>query len=73
MTEHGLAARLGVELNEARGLLLAYHRQLFPRFWAWIEWEMSRARLSSQIVPAYGWTYHLGLFEEGRVLQHWPM
>ena len=72
MTEHGLAARLGVELNEACALL-ANHRRLFPRFWDWIEWEMSRARLTGQITTAYGWTYHLGPFEEARVLQNWPM
>jgi DNA polymerase I-like protein with 3'-5' exonuclease and polymerase domains len=72
MSEFGLARRLGIDVHEAQALLWA-HRQMFPRFWRWLGWESTQARLQGKIITRYGWTYHLQPFEKETLLQNWPM
>ena len=53
-TEYGIAARLGVSLEEARRLLEA-HRALFPAYWAWSEAVVQAAFDRGEIRTARGW------------------
>jgi hypothetical protein len=72
MSEFGLARRLGIDADEAQELLWA-HRQAFPRFWRWLAWESTQARLQGKTMTRYGWSYHLQPFEKETLLQNWPM
>jgi DNA polymerase I-like protein with 3'-5' exonuclease and polymerase domains len=72
MSEIGLARRLGVERYVAQALLWT-HQQMFSRFWRWIAWESSEARIHGTITTKFGWTYHLQPFEKETLLQNWPM
>jgi hypothetical protein len=55
MSSFGLATRAGISESDAEDLM-ARHRQLYPRFWAWVERNADAALLGYPLSTRLGWT-----------------
>lgn len=71
MSQHGLAARLGISIGEAQELL-SLHRRCYPVFWRWVEGAVDYAQLNGQITTRFGWNLHLAGFPNFRSLGNFP-
>jgi hypothetical protein len=72
MTEHGLALRLGVALEDARQLLRA-HRRAYPAFWAWSDGAAASGQLTGRMRSVFGWPLHVRAGDNPRSLRSFPM
>ena len=71
MSEHGLAARLGITLVEARNLLMM-HRRTFRRFWEWSDGAVNFASLTGSIHTVFGWQLRVTPDTKERTLRNFP-
>ncbi len=66
-----ISALTGIKKDDAADLL-ARHRKLFPRFWAWSEAAVNEGLLTSQMQTAFGWKRHVEVGTSVRTLQNFP-
>lgn len=71
-SEHGIAAKLGISIREAR-VLLDDHRRLFPRFWEWSERIVQSAFDRGCIATPCGWRCTVLPSSNERTWMNWPM
>ncbi len=72
MQEESLALRLGIDVAEARRLLLA-HRRAYRVFWAWVERATDSAKLQNYIDTCFGWRLHVTAETRTTSLLNHPM
>jgi hypothetical protein len=71
-TAWGIAARLGISIQDAEGLIQA-HKKLFPVFWTWTEGMIQAAFDRGWIVTPCGWKSWVPPFSNERTWANWPM
>jgi DNA polymerase I-like protein with 3'-5' exonuclease and polymerase domains len=72
LSAHGLAVRLQIIPAAARELLLR-HREIYRRFWHWIEQTIDSAMLNNRIDASFGWPLIVTAETKSRTLQNFPM
>lgn len=70
--EAGLAQRLGVPVARARELM-ARHRAVYRRYWAWSDAVEMYAMLRGRLHTVFGWPVHVGQEANPRSLRNFPM
>lgn len=70
MSAWGLADRLGVTQKRAAQLLAA-HRQVFHRFWAWSDETVRMARWTRKLETRYGWRLAVTKKTGENTLRNW--
>jgi hypothetical protein len=68
----GLASRLGIALPEAQDLL-AHHRRIYSRFWAWSDAVSDWGQLHGEISTVFGWPLRMTASTSLRTLRNFPM
>jgi DNA polymerase I-like protein with 3'-5' exonuclease and polymerase domains len=66
-----LARRLGKSLAYARELL-QYHRQVYRRYWRWVEQVQDQAMITGRLQAVFGWQVHAGQEANWRSLRNFP-
>ena len=54
LTEHGLAAKVGVSIAEARKLMRK-HKEIFPDFWRWSDRVLMEGSITGKLRTLLGW------------------
>jgi hypothetical protein len=71
MEAESLARRIGKPPAYARELL-RFHRETYPRFWAWSDGAESQAMLLGWLHTVFGWTVRVGPVANPRSLRNFP-
>jgi DNA polymerase-1 len=72
MTAYGLARRAGLALVVAEDVLRR-HRQVFERFWEWLDEWLASSRITRSVETALGWRMRVSGRSNHRSLLNWPM
>jgi len=72
MEAESLARRIGQPVCQARELL-RLHRETYRRFWEWSDAAIDYAMLNGRLYTTFGWTIHVGLQANPRMLRNFPM
>lgn len=72
MSAESLAVRIGEAPVVARDLLRA-HKETFRTFWRWSDGAVDTAMLSGRLNTCFGWTIHVGVNANPRMLRNFPM
>lgn len=72
MGAQSMAQRLGCSELVAKNLL-KLHRQVYSRFWEWIQRRVDRAYLEGYIETVYGWRLQVSSETKSRTVQNFPM
>jgi hypothetical protein len=67
-----LAVRLGISVQDARGLLRQHHRT-YRTFWRWSDAVRAEAEGRGELVATYGWKVHVRPEANPRSLRNFPM
>lgn len=67
-----LAARLGLEVDDAKDLL-RLHRKVYPAYWQWSGGVERQAREEGRLRAALGWTVRVGPESKSRSLRNFPL
>ena len=71
-TEYGIADRLGIDTDEARGLL-EQHKELFPEYWNWSRRCVESAFRRGEIRTRCGWSCIVPADSKYRTWMNWPV
>jgi hypothetical protein len=71
MTKWGLSRRLGIFPVEAREFL-RLHREVYWKFWKWVEDVEAPAFFNNRIRTKYGWQLHVTRLTKPRTLWNFP-